>query len=121
MMPAFSAAIFAIVFPSTAMWSRLMLVITESTGCDTFVASSRPPRPVSSTAIATRDRAKWSMATAVSTSNQVGPRPPRVAADRSSASTAGITVAKAARSAAVVIGRPLTLIRSSTRCTCGER
>ena len=56
--PAFSVAIWPTVEPSRCMWSRLMLVMIDSTGCETFVASSRPPRPVSSTARSTRARAK---------------------------------------------------------------
>ena len=121
MIPAFSAAIFAIELPRMAMWSRLMLVITVSSGRQRFVASSRPPRPVSSTATSTFARAKWRKATQVSSSNQVGPRVPRRAAARSSRSATGITVSKAAVSARASIGRPSISIRSSRAWTWGER
>ena len=47
-MPAFSFAICERVSPSTAVCSKLMVVITDSTGfCTALVASSRPPSPVS--------------------------------------------------------------------------
>ncbi|MBR0107033.1 MAG: acyltransferase family protein, partial [Lachnospiraceae bacterium] len=48
--PHFSAAIAATVSPSTAVWSSETETITLTSGQPiTFVASSRPPRPVSST------------------------------------------------------------------------
>ena len=68
MMPAFSTAISARLFPSSWVWSRLMGVITETRGETTFTASSRPPSPTSSTTISGRCFAKWSMAAAVATS-----------------------------------------------------
>ncbi len=52
-MPAFSAAIFAIVFPSSPVWSFDMSVSTETSGITTFVESSLPPSPVSMIAIST--------------------------------------------------------------------
>ena len=53
MMPAFSRAIAASVLPSWRMWSKLIDVITLTAGRQTFVESSRPPRPTSSTAAST--------------------------------------------------------------------
>ena len=53
MMPAFSPAISASVFPSTAMWSYDNEVMTETFGVTIFVASSRPPKPTSITAALT--------------------------------------------------------------------
>ena len=47
MMPAFSRAIEASVLPSWRMWSKLIDVITLTTGRHTLVESSRPPRPTS--------------------------------------------------------------------------
>jgi Flp pilus assembly protein TadG len=58
MMPAFSRAICASVLPSCCVWSRLMLVMIETSGLQILVASSRPPRPTSSTAMSTSSRAK---------------------------------------------------------------
>ena len=49
MMPAFSPAISASVVPRYFVWSRPMGVMTLTAGVTILVASSRPPRPVSST------------------------------------------------------------------------
>ena len=49
-MPAFSRATSARVSPSISVWSRPMLVIAVAIGAHRLVASSRPPRPTSSTA-----------------------------------------------------------------------
>ena len=53
MMPAFSAAIFGSVSPSSAVWSSPTLVMTLTSGTMMFVASRRPPSPVSITATST--------------------------------------------------------------------
>ena len=58
MIPAFSAAIFAVVSPSCFVWSRLMWVMPVTTGVTAVVESSRPPSPVSSTATSTAWSAK---------------------------------------------------------------
>ena len=50
------------------MWSLLMLVMAVTSGLMTLVLSSRPPRPVSTTAISTFCSAKYLNAMAVSTS-----------------------------------------------------
>ena len=48
--PAFSAAISAIVFPSLSVWSREIEAMTVARGLDTtLVESPLPPRPTSST------------------------------------------------------------------------
>ena len=50
MMPAFCAAISVSVFPSRAIWSKDTEVIAQTSGFfTTFVASSKPPMPVSRT------------------------------------------------------------------------
>ena len=90
-----------------------MLTIAEASGSTTFVASSRPPRPTSSTATSTRARAKCQRAAAVTASKNVGcaasvPRFTRAAA----ASRTAIT---ARANAASVISRPPTVIRSLIR------
>ena len=69
MIPAFSLAISSIVPPSTFTWSRLIGVITETSGVMIFVESSRPPRPTSITLISAPTLAKWQNAIAVSNSN----------------------------------------------------
>ena len=50
------------------MWSLLMLVMAVTSGLRTLVLSSRPPRPVSTTAISTFCSAKYLNAIAVRTS-----------------------------------------------------
>ncbi len=45
--------------PSWAMWSLLMLVMAVTSGLITLVLSSRPPKPVSTTAISTPCSAKY--------------------------------------------------------------
>ena len=47
-MPAFSKAIFCRVSPSISVWSKLIFVMIEISEFIAFVASSLPPRPVSS-------------------------------------------------------------------------
>ena len=54
------------------MWSSEMSVTTETSGSTTFVASSRPPIPTSSTAISTPHSAKYRNASAVSISKKLG-------------------------------------------------
>ena len=53
MMPAFSAAIFWSVSPSSAVCSSPMVVMMLRIGTMRFVASRRPPSPVSITATST--------------------------------------------------------------------
>ncbi len=60
------------VFPSCAWWSKSIEVIAVAIGATTFVASSRPPRPTSRTAISTDARRNNSKAAAVATSKNVG-------------------------------------------------
>ncbi len=57
------------------MWSRLIEVMPVTSGWHTLVQSSRPPRPVSSTAMSTAFSAKCRNATAVITSKKVRPKP----------------------------------------------
>ena len=71
--PAFSPAISLIVSPRNAMWSLEIGVITSTRVVPTtFVASSLPPRPVSSTTKSHPLLLKYSIARAVSASNSVG-------------------------------------------------
>ena len=73
MMPDFVAAIFSSVSPSTSVWSRPMLQMTEASGVEmTFVESSSPPSPTSSDTMSHLWRMKYSMAMAVTSSNSVG-------------------------------------------------
>ncbi len=65
MMPAFSAAMAASVSPNCCVWSRLMLVMTDTRGVQTLVESSRPPSPTSNTTALVPRRAKWHKAMAV--------------------------------------------------------
>ena len=53
MMPAFSPAMDSNVSPRNCMWSQPTLVITATSGVTTLVLSSRPPMPVSRTAMST--------------------------------------------------------------------
>ena len=110
MIAAFSAAISASVAPSTAWWSRSMRAITTASGVPTVVASSRPPRPTSSTATSTASRAKWSSPSAVVVSNIVASS---LATSVPSASTPSTTASSA-------IGSPSTRMRSRNDTRCGE-
>ena len=71
-MPAFSLAIAVSVLPSNCVCSRPRLVMTLQRADRILVASRRPPRPTSKIAISTLERAKQSMAIAVSNSKKVG-------------------------------------------------
>ena len=53
-MPAFSPAMAPSVLPRYSMWSKDTGVMAVTSGWHAFVASSRPPRPASSTATSTR-------------------------------------------------------------------
>ena len=64
-----------------------MFVITLSSGRITFVESSRPPMPTSTTATSTSRRAKWSNAIAVVISKNDGCTRPIVSRFRSTYST----------------------------------
>ena len=71
--PAFSAAMAASVVPSSFVWSSPMRATTATSGASmTFVESSLPPRPTSSTTISQPLRAKCTSATAHMSSNSVG-------------------------------------------------
>ncbi len=66
------AAINSIRSPSMSQWSRPIEVITATSGWTTFVASSRPPSPTSTTAMSTARRANWRNAIAVMNSKKLG-------------------------------------------------
>ena len=69
----FSFAICSVVSPSTSVCSSATFVSWTTSAPTMFVASSRPPRPASTTATCTSVSANSSMAAAVSTSNCVAP------------------------------------------------
>ena len=71
MIPAFSFAIALIVFPNVSVWSRLILVITDTMGLRTLVASSLPPIPTSIIWKSTSISLKCKNAIAVNISNVV--------------------------------------------------
>ena len=117
MMPAFSSAIAACVSPSQSQWSRPMRVMTLTSTFDTtFVASRRPPSPVSSTTKSGFSRANSTNATAVRHSKNVTSRP----FSRSNASTTGNTASAAASSSADDAGAPFTKKRSASETRCGD-
>ena len=72
MMPAFSLAIWAKVFPRNCVWSKLIFVITDSIGLMILVQSSLPPNPTSITATSTCCSAKYLKANAVVSSKKEG-------------------------------------------------
>ena len=76
MMPAFSAAISAIVSPRYSAWSTPIGVITATAASTTLVASHRPPIPTSMTAMSTGASANAANAIAVTTSNLLIAGPP---------------------------------------------
>ena len=115
MMPAFSAAIAASVSPSCSVWSRLMAVMTATSGARTFVASSRPPRPTSTTARSTPTRSKWSNARAVKISKKVGASP----SPRRRSTEGRMAAIRAARSSCEIIRSP-TRMRSRRSTRCGD-
>ena len=89
------------------MWSSETFVRTTTGASSTLVASSRPPRPASTTATSTPASANEASAAAVSVSNWVAPV-------RSAAARTRPTAASKSASA------PSTWIRSLQPRTCGE-
>jgi hypothetical protein len=87
-----------------------MTVITLSSGAQTFVASRRPPSPVSITATSTRRSAKYWNAIAVVTSKKVPPM----------AFACSISGTASLATSASEIAAPLILIRSLKRRIWGE-
>ena len=110
MIAAFSSAISASVAPSTASWSRSMRASSVAAGTPTVVASSRPPRPTSSTATSTASRAKWSRASAVVVSNMVA----------SSRATSVPSASTPSATASSGIGAASTRMRSRNETRWGE-
>ena len=91
------------------------MTLTRTFGA-TFVASRRPPRPVSSTTKSGFARANRTNATAVRHSKNVTSTP----FSRSKASTTGNTASAAASSASGVAGAPSTKKRSASETRCGD-
>ena len=89
MMPAFSAAISAMVVPRYSEWSIPMGVITATGASMTLVASQRPPIPVSMIAISTGASANAAKAIAVRTSNLLIAGPPSATDSASTICTKG--------------------------------
>ncbi len=100
--PPFSRAISTSDSPRYSIWSRAMLVTAVATGESTFVASSRPPRPTSTTATSTPASARQRNAMAVVASKKEAPVRSMAGRSRSAASS----------SATSSMGRPSTRIRS---------
>ena len=118
-MPAFSSAMAACVVPSHSQWSRPMRVMTERRtfrAATAFVASSRPPSPVSSTTRSGFASAKRTNAIAVSVSKNVTSKP----CVRSSRSTTSSTRSATASSAASDAGAPSRKNRSLIETRCGD-
>ena len=115
-MPAFANAICSMVSPSTAVCSSESDVITATSGAAiTFVASKRPPRPVSSTTMPQPRFANQRNAMAVISSNSVSGKP---AARQASASAS----TRSAREAKFPcgMGSPSTVMRSAKSVRCGD-
>ena len=113
-MPAFSAAIAACVSPSQRVWSSPMLVITLASGVTMFVASSRPPKPVSHSTMSHDCSAKWHSAVTTATSKNVGPWP----SGNPAAESRSCAVSRA--SVPSGINSRFTCIRSRNDTRCGE-
>ena len=113
-MPAFSKAMAPSVRPSMAVWSWLIEVMMLTSGSVAFVASSRPPRPTSTTAISHPWRAKKSSASAVVTSNVVGSP-----AARGRSRTKPRMRSTASLKSHSEMARPSTRTRSRYVCKCG--
>ncbi len=69
--PAFSRAMAPRSWPSTSSWSSATPVTTATSASTTLVASSRPPRPTSSTVASTPSSAKLRIPMTVSCSKKV--------------------------------------------------
>ena len=115
-MPAFSAAMCARVGPRYSWWSSPIEVTTQTSGAQMFVASSRPPRPVSSTITSTRRRANSIQAAAVMSSKKVGARSGSAAA---MAAWCGRRISAKATTRSSESGRLSTWIRSPIETRCG--
>ena len=111
------SAMAAGVLPSQSQWASPMRVITlNRTFFTTFVASRRPPRPVSITTKSGFTRAKRTNATAVRHSKKVTSSP----FSRSNDSTTGNTASAAASRSAPAAGLPSTKKRSASVTRCGD-
>ena len=107
--PAFSRAMATSVGPSRSVWSRAMRVIAAARGVGiTLVASSRPPRPTSTTARSTRASWKARNAASVATSKN------------ESSGVASSARVRNDASASSPIGAPPTWMRSANRQRCGD-
>ena len=116
-MPAFSAAMAACVVPSQSQWSRPMRVITLTSGeAMTFVASSRPPSPVSRTVTSGLHLAKRTNATAVSASKKVTSSP----CSRSRRAMTANTSSATGPSVSSETGAPSRKNRSLRATRCGD-
>ena len=108
--PAFSNAIDSRVVPRYSTWSMPMAVTPAASGLTTFVASSRPPSPVSITATSTSERANQSNAIAVVASKNVAPV----------RSTSGVQRPMKSTTYCSSTGRPSMRNRSRKSTRCGE-
>ena len=108
--PAFSPAIFASVFPRNCVWSRLMFVMMDRMGLMMLVQSRRPPSPTSTTAISIPSSAKYLKAIAVVSSKNDGLRGSK---NLRSFSTKSMTYC-------LPIHSPLMRMRSLKSTRCGD-
>ena len=104
--------------PRYSTWSSPTEVSAVAVESMTFVASSRPPRPASTTATSTPASANATNETAIAASNWVIRSP--ASSSGSTASIAAATVAVAAAKASGAISAPSIRVRSAHRQTCGE-
>ncbi len=86
-MPAFSRAMDSTSGPSQSVWSSPTETTTATSASTTLTASSRPPRPTSSTIASGAAVSKTSRAASVLYSKNVSESPPRASAMRSNAVT----------------------------------
>ena len=120
MMPAFSSAISASVSPSRSVWSREMGVTTETTASATLVASVTPPRPTSRTTTSTGSSANTAKPSVVTASKYVSGTSPAASSSASTVCTIGRISPHTRTKVSSATGAPSMLIRSVTRCRCGE-
>ena len=97
-------------FPKISLWSNDIGVITVKSGVRTFVESSLPPSPVSTTAISTFLLAKYLNAIAVVVSKKVD----SISSISERCSSTNSTILESD------IGLPFTRMRSLNRIKCGD-
>ena len=112
MIPPFSRAISARVDPRYCWWSSPILVMMDTRGVSTLVASSLPPKPTSTMAISTRAWAKMRKANTVIISNGVNRMP--------AGSRSGLIAATVSTTSPGETHRGPIRIRSQKSIRCGD-